>query len=240
MSASTGLRFLGIGSAFNPAMENSNAYFVSEGTFYLLDCGETAFGKVWNLPEYVESVDVVVLLTHLHADHSGSLGSLISYSHYVAGKPVSVVHPLDTVVRFLDLIGIERSCYCFAQAVPGESMPLQGGVSVTPLEVEHVSNMRCFGYLVESPRASANCFYFSGDAKTVPDEVLAGLADGGIEAVYQDTSSHESDHPTHATLPYLESIIAPEFRARVFCMHLDYDYRALIEGKGFRSLSPER
>jgi len=225
------LEFLGSGAAFNPIMENSNAYFLAGNRFFLLDCGETAFGKIWNLPAYVESEEVVALITHLHADHVGSLGSLISYSYYVMKKPVTVVHPLDTIVQLLDLLGIDRVCYRFQKLEEGETANFGGDVSAKPLMVDHVANMTCFGYLLSDEVES---IYFSGDAKSLPGEVLEGLTSGKIDRAYQDTSNTLSDHPTHATLDYLERLIPEKSRGKVYCIHLDYDYRDLLVRKGFK------
>ena len=224
------LEFLGSGAAFNPIMENSNAYFLSGNRFFLLDCGETAFGKIWSLPAYVESEEVVALITHLHADHVGSLGSLISYSYYVMKKPVTVAHPLDTIVQLLDLLGIDRACYRFRKLEEGETADFGGGVSAKPLMVDHVANMTCFGYLLSD---EVENIYFSGDAKSLPGEVIEGLSSGKIDRAYQDTSNTLSDHPTHATLDYLERLIPEKSRGKVYCIHLDYDYRDLLVRKGF-------
>ena len=230
------MKFLGTGSAFNPVMDNSNAYFTLGGRFFLIDCGETAFGRIWNLPAYLECDEVVVIITHLHADHVGSLGSLISYSHYVTGKKVTVAHPLETIVHLLDLMGINRSCYRFEKLRPGETAALGSGVAVKPLVVDHVPDMTCFGYTITD---GVECIYFSGDAKSVPAEIVEGLKNGAVDKAYQDTSNKESDHPTHASLSFLEALIPVEFRHKVYCIHLDYDYRELLRAKGFMAVEAE-
>ena len=73
------LNFLGIGSAFNPVLDNTGAFFTDNGDFYLIDCGESTFKKIWNMEEMIQSRNIFILITHLHCDHVGSLGSLISY-----------------------------------------------------------------------------------------------------------------------------------------------------------------
>jgi ribonuclease BN (tRNA processing enzyme) len=211
-------------------MDNSNAYFTIGNKLCLLDCGETAFGRIWNRDAYLDCEEVVVFITHLHADHVGSLGSLISYSYYVTGKKVTVVHPLDTIVQLLDLLGIDRACYRFRRLKTGETAEFEDGLRVKPLLVEHVPNMSCFGYLLADGKER---IYFSGDARSIPDEVVEGLMDGSLDRVYQDTSNKESDHPTHALLSFLEELIPPAQRSRVYCMHLDYDYGDLLRSKGF-------
>jgi ribonuclease BN (tRNA processing enzyme) len=219
------LQFLGIGSAFNPVMENTNAFFRTEKEFYLLDCGETAFGKLWNLEAFTSSSRVTVLITHLHCDHSGSLGSLVSYTHLVLKKEIRVIHPLETVKTLLDLMGIERSAYTWLPSLPqGEAYTFE------PVEVDHVDNMRCFAYIISGPEGK---IYYSGDAKYIPDNVLASFMEGEIGRIYQDSCLEGGEHGNHGSFACLEKTFPPEKRGRVYCMHLDRDYRRLIAEKGF-------
>ncbi|MDU1136569.1 hypothetical protein [Enterocloster bolteae] len=37
------LHFFGCGSAFNPAMGNTSAWFEMDGCLFLVDCGETVY-----------------------------------------------------------------------------------------------------------------------------------------------------------------------------------------------------
>ncbi len=219
------LTFLGTGAAFNPAMDNSNACFSQNGEFFLLDCGESTFGRIWDLPELLSATRISVVVTHLHCDHVGSLGSLVSYCRYVLDKPIRIVHPLDTVVQLLDLMGIERSNYEYLPLYPQHD-----GISFEPIEVEHVENMRCFGYIVTTGDTR---FYYSGDSTSIPNTVLQQFLENKIERIYQDTSLHASDHPTHGTLEELERLFVKSERSRVFCIHLDSDFRSVLKEKGF-------
>ena len=40
------LNFLGLGSAFFPELKNTSAYYETEDTLYLFDCGETVFEEL--------------------------------------------------------------------------------------------------------------------------------------------------------------------------------------------------
>jgi len=227
------LTFLGAGSAFNPGMGNTSAYFLAGERLVLLDCGETVFSLIKDLPAYRACNEILVLVTHLHADHVGSLGSLISYSYYVARKSVAVAHPSDSIVRLLDLLGVDHAAYGFLPWRAGEPADLGGGLAATPIEVEHVPAMRCFGYLISD---GAERTWYSGDARTIPAEIIEGLKNGSIGRIYQDTGNKGREDPTHASLAYLEAVIPPSLRSRVICMHLDYDYRELLREKGFGTI----
>ena len=80
------LQFLGIGAAFNPAFGNTSACFQKDGTLYLLDCGSTVFGALLERKAMQGAKRIVVLITHLHADHVGSLGTLISYCNFKVNR----------------------------------------------------------------------------------------------------------------------------------------------------------
>ena len=91
------LKFLGRGAAFYPAFGNTNAFFTEGEALFFLDFGESAFEKAVRLLDLRKYRRVWVLITHLHADHAGSLASLCSYTHIVLGVTVRVVHPESTV-----------------------------------------------------------------------------------------------------------------------------------------------
>jgi ribonuclease BN (tRNA processing enzyme) len=221
------LQFLGLGAAFNPGMENTNAIFTAGEDFYILDCGETAFGKLWNLPALVSAPRITAAITHLHCDHTGSLASLISYCYYVLGKTIRVLHPIENIVSLLNLMGIEHSCYTWLPALEPECME---PVSFQAVEVEHVGNMTCYGYIISSEN---NRIWYSGDAKRIPPKIANAFLQGGIEKIYQDVSLEVGDHATHGSFTELEKMFPQEKRSHIYCMHLDKDYRGLIREKGF-------
>lgn len=220
------LNFFGRGSAFLPDLGNTNAYFHHENNFFMLDCGESTFHKVWQFEELEKCDEIVVLVTHLHADHVGSLGSLLSYCYCVLNRRLMIVHPEETIVELLDLLGIERKFYDYSK-----ELPERFGFQAEPIPVKHVDNMKCYGYLLKDQE---NTIYYSGDAATVPDEILGGFLTGEIEKVYQDVSTHEQSHPTHCHISTLEELIPPEKRNQVYCMHLDQMDEEFYTKRGFQ------
>ena len=112
------LNFLGKGSAFYPLYGNTGAYMRFEDELYLLDCGETAFDTLYRKEDLDRISHIYVILTHLHADHVGSLGTLISYYYCLHGIQVYVIHPEPTVVQLLTLEGITPEGYCYLQSLP--------------------------------------------------------------------------------------------------------------------------
>lgn len=221
------LTFLGKGSAFNPIMKNTSAYFIYDNNFFLLDCGESVFEQIYNLKELRDCEHIYVLITHLHADHIGSLGSLISYCRYVLARHIYIIHPVPSVIDLLTLLGIDKENYIYQSDL---SEDLQD-IRVEAISVAHVQDMSCFGYLIT---AGFETIYYSGDASSIPGTILTRFLAGEINRLYQDTSTSGSDHPTHCYIGDLENMIPSDRRSFVYCMHLDGDVAELLQAKGFR------
>lgn len=229
MSRVEGLNFLGMGSAFNPAMDNTSAWFTEGGTFYLLDCGETVFGKIWNLEEFKQAHRIAVILTHMHCDHVGSLGTLLSYCAIVVNKPVEILYPSHVIRTFLALVGIAPSFF-----IHHDTCPSSWNVQFRPTRVDHAEDMECYGYTFAF---GGKRLYYSGDSSNIPNEVLTQLLDGNIDVVFQDTSLTENEH--HCPLAVLEASVPSIYRHKVIAMHLpDHESIDAIQAKGFRVVHP--
>lgn len=221
------LNFIGKGSAFYPVYGNTGAYILEGKELYLLDCGELAFDFLYEHVDLEQVEGVYVILTHLHADHVGSLGTLISYFYFHQGIQVHVVHPEHTVIELLSLMGIDQKGYCYLKLLPENS----AGIEARPVEVKHAANMRCYGYLLSDGEETV---YYSGDSSEIPEEILTAFLADEIDRVYQDTSTHDEPNPSHCFYGKLEASIPVQKRNRVYCMHLDSPCEDLLREKGFQ------
>ena len=223
------LQFLGLGAAFYPALKNNSAFFTVNNDLYLLDCGETVFAQLWNMPALTSAEKITVVITHMHSDHMGSLATLIPYCYFRLKKPVTVLFPHEKITQPLAAMGIAPSLYSWIPASqPGDA------VSFEPVEVEHIPNQPCFGYIISLGNEK---IYYSGDAKFIPQKILDLFFEGSISKIYQDTALEEKNQTTHGSFAEMEKIFPLNVRSRVYCMHLDTDFRSLIIEKGF-SLPP--
>ena len=219
------LKFLGIGSAFYPPFDNTSAFFTHNDDFYLIDCGESVFKKIWDLKEMKESKNIFILVTHFHCDHVGSLGSLISYLYLKMNKVPYIVHPTEKIKEYLKVVGIEENFYIYKNMLPEVSQ-----IKNNHVEVRHVDDMVCYGYEIIFPEET---IYYSGDAVDIPEKILKKYFEGEIKEIYQDTCSYKSKNPSHGNIFDLEEQISPEKRKSIYCMHLDRDFRDKIIEKGF-------
>ena len=94
-----------------------------------------------------------------------------------------------------------------------------------------MDNMECYGYLLSDGEET---IYYSGDACELPEGIREMLLTGELARLYHDTSTHDSPNPSHCFYGKLEAAIPPEYRSRVYCMHLDSPCEELLKEKGFR------
>lgn len=219
------LKFIGRGSSFYPVLGSTSSYILIENDLYVFDCGEMVFDHLYRSGMLNQAKNVNVILTHLHADHVGSLGSLISYLYCIKHQIINVLHPNDNVVGLLDLLGIGRNFYRFIMLSGKWS---DKNISLTPVKVQHVDNMECYGYIVSIGETT---IYYSGDSADVPDEIADAYLSGQISELYQDTATVKSS--SHCHVERLCELFPENRRNRIYCMHLDGDNKSYLEKLGF-------
>ena len=67
------LNFVGTGSAFNPAMGNTSAWFTCEERLFVIDCGASVFQHLWELQEIRNYDDIYVIITQLPLTYPSAL-----------------------------------------------------------------------------------------------------------------------------------------------------------------------
>lgn len=221
------ITFLGSGSAFNPLLGNTSAYFVRNNQLFLIDAGEIVFRKLYEMKLLERYQDIYVIITHTHADHVGSLPSVISYSYFVLGKKVKIIHPERSLTKLLEMMGITSDAY----ELLTDETNLIGDIKIKAISVKHADNIRCYGYVLESGDEQV---YYSGDSYEVPEVIVEEFFAGKIQTIYQDTAEFSSDHLSHCPLSTLEEIFPVEMRKNIYCMHFLNDFHKKIEEKGFQ------
>lgn len=213
------LNFIGTGSAFHTDLGNNSAYHKQLDTLLLIDCGGSVFHRLMSsgLLEGVKSLNVII--THTHPDHVGSLGDLIFYGFYVLKIKVRIFFPdQDWMENCLKYMGVQSDQYILEHQLTGYISP---EMELTFVPVEHLPTVPTYGVLLT---IGGKTLYYSGDASNIPTQVLNLFLDGGIEALYQDTSGLDYDDNPHLSLLKLQTLIPEALRHRVFCMHLDRQF----------------
>lgn len=217
------LTFLGTGGAFNTSLGNTSAYFKADKTLFLIDCGNSVYNALIERNILNQIEDVVVLITHSHSDHIGSLADLIFYGYFVKGEAkhsrVTVISPKDTnVTDILRLMGVDDSYYNYIDLKSKTHLGTKGlDLYVEPIKVSHSPFLECYAYFIEH---NGRIIYYSGDSVEIPQKALSLLYSGELHKLYQDVSSLHYEGRIHLSFKDLSEIIGKN-RNKVYCMHLD-------------------
>ncbi len=211
------LRFLGVGGAFDPEFGSSSALVESGAdTLTLIDCGCTTYLDL----RRTGMVDRVthVLITHMHDDHVGSLGSLIYHHYYINGRKLELVYPSALHQPLLTLLGQQHTSGPVAERVELREMDAEsshdsrriGEMHVDWLETtdRHQKGMPSFAYLLSregetSPRN--NLIVYSGDLGD-PDFLFHHLEERGLTGatVFHDVFFPDIRNEVHPSYKDLE------------------------------------
>ena len=224
------LIFLGCGAGYKPSLGPTSAYFRLGKRLYVIDCGTSAFERLERADAFRGINSVTVFLSHLHADHAGSLSIFLDYCKDILHITPFLIHPGKAVLQFLDLAGVSRETYIWRE---GYEKPDENGILAEFFPADHVPGMDCYGYLIAE--GSTDNFYFSGDAAGIPQKILERLFDGSLKRIYQDTASGNSKY--HCPLEKLKTLAPEAYRSRVYCVHLDTDRTEIFMEAGFKTLA---
>ena len=141
------LCFLGRGAGFYTREGNTSAFFKSGEEMLLIDCGETVFGQLTeeHLLDGVRKLRIII--THLHSDHCGSLGTLGLYWYFSVGHTMELVVPPDKdfqqdLITLMRLYGVPREAFFMTEdAVFGSFAGIQDLRFIPTL---HAPDMTCF------------------------------------------------------------------------------------------------
>lgn len=230
------LSFLGRGSAFNVKEGNTSAFVKNENAILLIDCGENIFERIIlkNLLDNVE--DVFILITHLHPDHVGSLGSLIFYCYYMKNIRLNILYE-DTysLTRLLKLQGASTSQFNIFSSKEAMNLNKFGITKIEAIETEHTPEIESFGYKIDFSEGLR--ILYLGDINSINNCIIQEIKDGYYSEVYLDTCLKDFKHNPHLSIDRLSKLVPKDIRAKVYCMHYDSDdLIPKIIGEGFNAV----
>lgn len=227
------LTFLGTGAAYYPVLGSTSAFFTADDILYLIDCGETTFARLFEKIELYKASEVYVLLTHIHADHFGSLGSFTSYCKNVLEKKVTIVSPDENVVKVLAMTGLTLQDYTYDNDF---TKTFPGNIKITPVDVIHDPSMGCYGFYLDDGQ---EIIYYGGDSCGMPDGLMEKIKDGTVSVAYQEVTYETKFSAGHTCLEQLCQLVPEELRDKFVCMHFGSDFLDLVESCGFEIAKAE-
>ncbi len=214
--------FLGTGGAFNVSQKNNCAFYKEGDSLLLIDCGESIFEEIVknNILDGIKNLNI--LITHFHSDHVGSIGSLLFYTDMLGIKTNVIFPNKEKMNTLLELFGVTNCDYNLLTPVEVDKYKIK------EYKVEH-NNMEAYSYLIN---IEDKLIYYSGDTKSIPEQVLFLLKNNILDEFYQDI--RVDSNPFHMTVDELNQKIEEKYRAKVNCMHYDESKKEIIEKSGYR------
>ena len=219
------LNFLGNGSAFNVDAYNTCAYFKTEKSFFLLDCGESICNRILKLGLMNEVENIYVFITHTHSDHIGSLEALIYYNEVFLHKNFKIFYPRRSKLkRLLKLTGVDFPFTIYP--IPKEL----DGITVAYVVQKHIPGS--YGYFFYGKEGA---LFYSGDASEVNPRCVEELKEGKIDRVYHEVTT--SGSPIHTHIDKLKACFPEEMRGKVWLMHFENEeVKKLCEEEKFQTV----
>lgn len=227
------LRFIGTGGCFSKKNINNAAYLKENGHLILFDCGETIFHQILKEDIINESINRIdVIITHFHADHVGSLGSLIFFTRFKKVKDVNVIFPdVKMLNTFLDISGIDRNLYYGRKPSDMEYFLKEYAQLHGDIVNDEIIPMPSFGYHLKFKEYN---FFYSGDTCIINEDIVNKFNNNEIDYIYHEVSN--DGYKAHMDIDVLASALKKN-RDRVYCMHLgDSMDLEKIKKYGFRSV----
>jgi len=211
------LKFLGRGSGYNVIEGNTSAFLKRNDTLLLIDCGESIFEKIIKSDLINGIKNVHVLITHMHSDHIGSLGSFVGYCYWKSKIKTNIYfYEKEKIGEFLKLTG----------AVEGESFVLHDTIQkrIEALNLtffssltKHAKMVNTYSFLLEFDYE--NDIFYSGDTYETNFDVIPYLKEGNL--IYHDTCLNDCEGNVHTSLRVLCERIPQEYRKQIYCIHID-------------------
>lgn len=216
------LNFTGIGAAYQPEFGSNSAYFIVDKHLYVIDSGESVFLEMKKrFEDFKQFQAVTFLITHMHSDHCGSLASFVSYLKNIVKIKPTIIYPQTAISSLLNLFGIDNKSY---QHVP-EYFYEDDHIQVQFYPTEHVSKLSCFGFKLT---LFSQVIYYSGDAVSIPTDILEAFKDNKIDRLYQDVTVNPENN-SHMYYKDLLTIIPEALQSKVYCMHLEKEAFGILK-----------
>lgn len=223
------LEFLGRGSGYNVIEGNTSAFLIKSDTLLLIDCGESIFEKIVAKDILQGIKNAHVLITHMHSDHIGSLGSFVGYCYWKSKIRVNVYFSeKEKIGEFLKLTG----------AIEGKNFILHGtgtsridalNLTFSASSTRHTRNVNAYSFTLKFD--FGNDIFYSGDTYESNFNFIPFLKAGNL--IYHDTCLDDCEGNVHTSLRALSEKIPYEYRKQVHCIHIDgenFIEKAITEG----------
>ena len=204
------LKFLGYGNAFAKMSKNTSAFLILDDKFVLFDCGENIYQTLVEKQPFSGCKKIIILLTHFHSDHTGSVGSFVFSLRNLGYGPqdIFVYNPeTENLKNMIDLFDLQEDCKMLT------NLTEMFEDKIYTIQQKHYKKFS-YGYVVWQKDIK---IYYSGDTAEVPKQILDNIEQ--FDYIYVDTTKSDP-YGYHIEFSKLKKIIDASQRHKVVCMHL--------------------
>lgn len=178
------LSFIGIGGAYALELGGNSAYLKDDNTLLLIDCCEDATKKLKERSAFENIKNIVIAITHTHADHVAGIGTFIWYCNFLLNiKPKIVINSKtfkEHLNSLLKLLGVEERFYEFIN----QEEVIVDNCKIEMVPTTHTPILECFGVMFADNYGK---YYYSGDTNDF--ENIKNLVNHNeVNKVYCETS----------------------------------------------------
>ena len=198
------LNFFGRDFAFGT--KNTSAYYIHRRNLIIIDCGTNTFSTIISAFDFKSFDEIIILVTHLHPDHSGGLAHLIMYLGYVFHfdkHNIKIISGCKNLELLLDIMGVEKRLYSIASCY-----------FATPIPTKHVPQIDSYGFLLNINQQK---LIYTGDTSSLDSFINYLPAD----ELYVDVSKSSSKY--HLQIDNIINTLKDISLngCKVFLMHID-------------------
>jgi len=216
------IKVIGTGGAFTKTQCHTSVLIIIGDKKYLLDCGFKVPQTLHEMGIKMEEIDGIII-SHVHADHTGGLEEFGFMGHYVLNKKFDLYLATSLVTELWDKTlagGMEQlsegigtldtffNVHTFENL---EDFKIEG-LNFLPIRTIHVNKVKpSFSFVIGEK------VFYSADA--ILDKTLIELLHKeGVEVIFHDCQLFNYPGSVHAALEELETL-PEEIRVKIQALH---------------------
>lgn len=201
------------GGALNHNFAPNCAALINGHNFVIIDPNVQCVEKLIKKEVLSEkTTEIIIIITHTHADHISGLGTLIWQCGIIyKKKPVILANSKRFkrhIEKLLTMMGVDKKYYTFSL----ENKIIFNDINIQARKTVHTPDLDCFGIEFQDGKGK---YYYSGDTKDL-EYIKTINNDNEYKDIYVEVSNYPKSHIDYEALKKLndtKKLIAMHFES---------------------------
>lgn len=185
------LQFFGIGGALNHDFAPNCAALINQHNFVIIDPNAQCIEKlIKNEILSEQTAEIIIIITHTHADHISGLGTLIWQCGIIYKKrPVILANSKKFkrhIEKLLTMMGVDKKYYTFSL----KNNVIFNNINIQARKTIHTPDLDCFGIEFQDSKGK---YYYSGDTKDL-EYIKTISSNNDYKDIYIEVSNYPKSH----------------------------------------------